>query len=55
MQDCDFAYAGDFLCWKKSDSTEIHYCNITDLKNLMQFKKTLKLQEGNTKTDITSR
>jgi len=47
LQDCEFAYAGDFLCWKKHDSDAINFCNITALKEKAEFSKALDLTKWN--------
>ena len=34
MQNCEFAYTGDFICWKMHKSHTIKYINIADARSI---------------------
>ena len=43
MQDCEFAYTGDFLCWKLHDERVVRITNISDLVSLSSMQKGNKI------------
>ena len=48
MQDSEFAYCGDYFCWKHSDSKKIYYVNIAELGQLANMNKSLRIGTGET-------
>ena len=50
MQNCEFAYTGDFVCWKPHNSHLIKYFNISDARSISS--QMLGLGFGDNETTI---
>ena len=46
MQDCEFAYIGDYLCWKSNNKTTISVTNISQLRENADIGKGLSLRRS---------
>ena len=55
MNDCEFAYAGNYLCWKPHNKSLIHVANIKELKQNAELGKNLFLKGDRNSVDVNSR
>ena len=54
MQDCEFAYIGDYLCWKPNNKTAISVVNISQLRDSANIGIGLSLKSSQAAQDINA-
>lgn len=55
MQNAEFAYLGQYFCWKAHNQPIIHFANVTELQNLASMKSDLSLGDASNTSDVESR